>query len=234
MKGTEFDHMANTIRLIAVYSENVSPLFENFAASLRAEKNGIDLEVLKLDLSGYSGFGFGQESWYEGIRQKWRFVIEVMRSRIDYGDYFFVSDVDIHFFRPDHLRAMADGCAALDLEFAGVLERPVWRDVDDYYNAGFLILRKCEGIEKVFEDLLIRLAEERPHYADQDLLYEIMHRNEIVHGDISPRLGILGNRELFENSVFLHATHTRTCEEKIAKIADYKERMKRLQTKVEA
>jgi hypothetical protein len=214
--------MTSIIKIVTVYSDNVLPLYENFATSLNAEANGLLHFSRKFDITSTSGqLGFQSDSWYKMLAHQVEYVLHVMTHDIEDGEFFIVSDIDIHFFKPEKLHDLVMASASGDFEFTALL------DGDRYYNCGFIILKKCPKIIELYRLTLENLAQRRRHFADQDEINEILPMLGIKHRPISPKIGVLGKQSVHEVTVFYHATFAGDLENKLARIEFAKAQMKK-------
>ncbi len=209
--------------VIAVHSSNLTPLYENFVRSLDPDNQNLRLVSEAFDLSSYDAFGFQSDSWYRMLAHKIEFTLKTMECEIGEGDYFIVSDVDIHFFRPREIRNMIVNAAAGGTEFAGVLDDPERRD---HYNGGFLILRKCPKIAELYERTLEALLTSRRAFGDQDEINRLIPELGIKHRPLPEGIGVLGRYPVHEHTVFYHATQAGDIEAKLARIQTARDQMR--------
>lgn len=207
------------IPVVAAYSGNMQPLYENFVSSLDPLRHGIRLVSEQVDLSAFREFGVQTESWYRMMIHQVELAIRVMEQEVEDGDYLIVSDVDIHFFKPEGLRKILIDAASAGIEFSALLDGP------DYYNGGFIVLRKCPRVIELYKRTLHGLVTRRVADADQEEFNRLIPELGIRHRPISPRLGVLGKQPVYEETVFYHATFAGDLEKKLARIATARSQM---------
>lgn len=218
----KFSDRNHPISIIAVYSNNSDALYENLLSSLNPQHNGFQLFTKRFDLSDYGEVGFQSESWYQMLAHQVEYAIEIMESKIADNEYFIISDVDIHFFQPEKVRLLLEKAASLGLEFHAALEHP---DRPDYYNAGFIILRKCPNIVELYKRVLDGLQTRRLPFADQDEINQLLPELDIRHKAFPPETESLGSQPVYENTVLYHATKAKETDDKLNRIRIAKQQM---------
>lgn len=207
------------IPVVAAHSGNMQPLYENFVSSLDPLMHGIRLVSEQVDLSAFREFGFQTESWYRMMIYQVELAIRVMEQEVEDGDYFIVCDIDIHIFKPEEIRRLVLEAAFAKCEFSAAL------DNSNYYNTGFVILRKCSRVTELYRRTLEGLQTRSLGFADQDEINRLIPELGIRHRPISPRLGVLGKQPVYEETVFYHATFAGDLEKKLARIATARSQM---------
>ncbi|HEY8961568.1 MAG TPA: glycosyl transferase family 90 [Luteolibacter sp.] len=213
-------NLSYPIPIIAVYSSNIQPLYENFVSSLDPARHGFRLISERIDLSDSLEFGFQTESWYRMLIRQVEFALQVMENEIQDGDYFIVSDIDIHFFSPGELRKVMIDAASAGIEFTALLDRP------NYYNSGFIVLQKCRKIVELYKATLQSLRARRVADADQEEFNRLIREFSIKHRPISPTIGALGKQPVHEETLFYHATFAGTLQKKLKRIETARNQMR--------
>ncbi|WP_184022006.1 glycosyl transferase family 90 [Haloferula luteola] len=216
LNGTAAPHLA----VVTVHSSNLKPLYEGFVSSLDPARQGIKVFNREVDLSSFSEHGFQTRSWYEMLIKQAELALEVMRE-IDESEYFIVSDVDIHFFKPSEIRIMVRDARQDEIEFSALLDGP------DYYNCGFIILKNCPKVVTLYSRVLKALRHGRVADADQEEINRLIHELDVKHRPLSPQIGTLGKQPVFEDTVFYHATFANNLAMKLLRINKAKFQMRK-------
>jgi hypothetical protein len=210
----------HVLPIVAVHTSNMAPLFEDFVTSLSPERHGLRLIAERCDISDFHEFGFQTESWYRMLSLQVQMAIDVMEREVQEGDYFIVSDIDLHFFRPEEIRNLVVEAASARCEFSALIEHP------NHYNSGFIILRKGVRVTELYRQTLEGLQTRRSSLGDQDEINRLIHELGIKHCPIPERMGVLGERPLYEEAVFYHATSAIDLKKKLARIDTAKSMMR--------
>lgn len=217
---TKLRNPKHQLPVVAVYSENQVPLFENFVASLSPERHGLRLVAERMDVSGFQEFGFQTDSWYQMLSHQVQFALDVMEREVEEGDYFIVSDIDLHFFRPEEIRNLVIKAASEKCEFSALIEHP------NHYNSGFIILRRGPRVTELYRRTLEGLRTKRSGLGDQDEINRLIHELDIRHCPIPEKVGVLGAGAVYEETVFYHATAAVDLGMKLARIKTAKDQMR--------
>jgi len=201
------------MKMLAVYTDNFRSLFNNFKKSLG---DCSDIELVECPISfskNYKEFKFQSNSWYEALAVKIFNVIQFIKNETKEGEYFIISDVDVHFFQPNKIIELV----RYDKDIIGMREAC-------NINGGFIIARHNSVIIDMYEYVYEQIKLKKEGLADQDEINKYLKKNEINWGFIDdPRvlLGCNGTLPMAKKStVVFHATCAYNLQEKINLIND--------------
>lgn len=203
-----------SVNIVTTTSPNYDDLYSNwFKKSLNPEKNNITLHTQFLDLSSFSEFGFGTDSWYFATGSKIKYLLEVMLSQTDEGDYIIYSDADIQFFQPNRITDLIDQARQQNLEYYGMREND-----SDYYNTGFMIVKNTEGIRNMLEEaaMCILVKKERLPFADQSIINDQLIAKDLRRDFIPKVYTLWGIQDMTDKDpIFHHAICCKTTQQKL-------------------
>ena len=204
--------------MLAVYTNNFRPLFSNFKKSLG---NCKDIELIECLISfskKYKKFEFQENSWYDAIELQLFNIIKFIKNETKEGEYFIISDVDVHFFQPEKIIELVKH----DKDIIGMNEY-------GKMNSGFIIAKHNSDIIDMYEYIYEQVKSKKEGLADQDEINKYLKKNKINWGFIDARKALLGKQDIvLKSTVVFHATWTKTLEEKMSLINEVVEAYKKL------
>ena len=202
------------MKMLAVYTDNFRPLFNNFKKSL-GDCSDIELVECPITFSKkYEKFGFLSDSWYEALEIKIFNVIQFIKNETKEGEHFIISDVDVHFFQPDKIIDLV----RYDKDIIGIKEK-------GYINGGFIIAKHNSAIIDMYEYVYKQIKSKKVGLSDQDQINKYLVENKMNWGFIDETSTLIGSFVQTipiptKSSVVYHATWTKTVEEKVTRIND--------------
>ena len=199
--------------MLAVYTDNFRSLFNNFKRSLG---DCSDIELVECPISfskNYKEFKFQSNSWYEALAVKIFNVIQFIKNETKEGEYFIISDVDVHFFQPNKIIELV----RYDKDIIGMREAY-------NINGGFIIAKHNSAIIDMYEYVYEQIKLKKEGLADQDEINKYLKKNEINWGFIDDSRVLLGCNDTLpmakKSTVVFHATCAHNLQEKINLIND--------------
>ena len=199
-------------------------LFEKLAffSSSSLNNKSIYIHLNEIDSEDSEDAGFNSKSWYESIINKIEFSKQVF-DQLSYNECICVSDVDIFYINPNRVYDLKYYLQNSNLEFLAPSESGILKDKrSGYINAGFMIIKKTENTENIFDYILSHnLFDFR--YADQDIINKFLNEKSINYEILDTDLFLMG---CYMNDIgiqldevaLLHTTCANSLEEKIIQI----------------
>ena len=214
------------MKMLAVYTDNFQPLFNNFKKSL-GDCSDIELVECPITFSkNYKEFKFQSDSWYEALEIKIFNVIRFIKNEIEEGQHFIISDVDVHFFQPNKIIELV----RYDKDIIGIKEK-------ECINGGFIIAKHNPKILDMYEYVYEQIKLKKVGLGDQDIINEYLIENKINWGCVdgpsfqAQRI-LIGDKDglpqVKKSTVVFHATCTKTLEEKMSLINEVAEAYEKL------
>ena len=208
------------MKLLVVYTENFKWLFDNLKESISSCK---ELELVERCVKfkkKYTTFKFKSDSWSEAVESQVYEAIKFIKNEIKDGEYFIISDVDVHFFQPHRIINLIDD----EKDILAVKE-----EKDSSINTGFIIAKKTPEIINMYEYTYEQLRKRRSNLGDQDEINSYLFNNDISLGYIDKSFAGMGRRyPIKKSNVFFHAINTKTLEDKKKMIISAKNTYNRL------
>ncbi len=209
-------------KVLVVYTENFKQLFDNFKTSLR---NQPDLEIVERLVSfkdAYTEFKFKSESWYEAVQTQVFEALEFIKNEVEEGEYFIISDVDIHFFQPEKITQLVEAAKGKDLI-------AVKEERDSSINSGFIIAKRTKAVIDMYEHVYSQLQIRRSNLGDQDEINHYIVEANMDIGYIHRDFAGMGKRYSVKKSwIFFHAINTRTLSDKLNMISRMQQQYNKL------
>ncbi len=164
--------LSKKIRLIGVWSDNIKPLYCLYLKSLKKYDKAFSLNLKKINLSNFNSFGFGTPSWYEAGVQKLDWIYENLNIA-ENREIVVFNDLDIQYLNPMNLFQILTFMESRKLDFCGIKEH----DSHNYYeryNGGYYLLRNTTEIKNLIKNIRNELKVNKPEFADQDILNDII------------------------------------------------------------
>lgn len=195
------------MKILVVYTPNFKWLFNNLKDSMSSCE---ELELVERCVEfkkQHSKFEFKSDSWYEAIVSQVSEAIKFIKNEVKDGEYFIISDVDIHFFQPNRIVNLIDK----EKDILAVKE-----EIDSSINTGFIIAKKTPEIINMYEYTHEQLKKRRSNLADQDEINNYLLLNDDINlGYIDKKFAGMGNRyPIKKTNIFFHAIKAKTLVEK--------------------
>ncbi len=195
--------MSNKVDVVVTTSPNYHDIFKFFQESITT--HDVRVHVMDLDLMQYAQTSFRSEGWYEATRQKIQSFLLFLSNRLDL-DYVIMSDADIQFFQPNRLHELVTLARIRGLDYYGMRE-----GYAETFNTGFFVIANTERCRAMLAEVVKRLAKERPEFADQSLINELLlngNKYNLNYDFIPAELYLWGNGCPNANAIFHHAIDT--------------------------
>jgi len=161
--------------------------------------------------------GFASSGWYESLKNKMNFVLQVSNS-LSPKCLIGVSDVDIQYFNSEELCKLKDYFVNdNNLEYLGIHE-DVYRK-NEVVNGGFFILRNCQNIKNMLKTIASQDISTKP-LGEQTIINEFISSKKINYKILPSNKFMKGCDDDFIKKINLndivmhHATNAYNIEQK--------------------
>lgn len=212
-----FNCVSKKIRLIGVWSDNIKPLYCLYLKSLKKYNKAFSLHLKKINLSTFNSFGFGTPSWFEAGIQKLDWILENL-NEAQKNEIVVFNDVDIQYLNPMNLFHVTSFMESRKLDFCGIMEHNS-ADYYERYNGGYYLIKNTPEVKAFVKKIKDELKVNKPEFADQDILNDIIHHANISHGFMPKEYFINGpHAPVTQQAIMHHAIFVGCLRDKLSQL----------------
>lgn len=205
------------MRLVGVWSDNIKPLYCLYMRSLKKYEKAFCLNLKKISLKSFESFGFGTPSWFEAGILKLDWILENLNNS-EKREIIVFNDVDIQYLNPMNLFNVVNIMDSKKLDFCGIMEHNS-AEYYERYNGGYYLLRNTPEVKNFINNIKNELKVNKPEFADQDILNDLIHNAKIKHEFMPEEFFINGpHAPVTQQAIMHHAIFVGCLRDKLAQL----------------
>ena len=211
------------VHVVVSTSPNYEHIYKYFKRSFQNAPTNIKIHEYIINMDTYNNDGsFKSDGWYYACRQRIVNFLNFLQSNPTIR-YAIFSDADINYLNPSKLPDLVTQAEKHDLDYYGMREY-----ITDTFNGGFYVLKNSDKTHVFLKHIIERLEHEKPEYADQSIINNLLVENniyQIKHDFIPTDLYVWGDADPSINAIFHHAVGN---SDKVTQIERVQEKYKSL------
>lgn len=209
--------VSKKMRLVGVWSDNIKPLYCLYMKSLKKYEKAFSLNLKKISLKSFESFGFGTPSWFEAGILKLDWILENLNNS-EKREIIVFNDVDIQYLNPMNLFNVVNIMDSKKLDFCGIMEHNS-AEYYERYNGGYYLLRNTPEVKSFINNIKNELKVNKPEFADQDILNDLIHHAKIKHEFMPEEFFINGpHAPITQQAIMHHAIFVGCLRDKLAQL----------------